>query len=197
MTADRANDEPQTGDVEAGAVGGEAEAQAFADAPQPAGEEGGGAATGREDGAAQELEALRDRYLRLAAEYENYRRRTERERVESGVRAQAQLVEKLLDSLDDLQRVAHFNAETTTVPALLEGVQMVERKLSRVLELAGLEQIDAHGRPFNPVEHEALMTAATGQKDEDETVGEVFQKGYRFKGDLLRPARVQVRKHEG
>ena len=76
-----------------------------------------------------DLQAQRDRYLRLAAEYDNYRKRTERERTESWNRAQAQLVERILDPLDDLRRVADFSAESTTVEALLEGVQMVERKL--------------------------------------------------------------------
>ncbi|HET7321728.1 MAG TPA: nucleotide exchange factor GrpE, partial [Longimicrobiaceae bacterium] len=147
------------------------------------------------ENAQAEVQALKDRYLRLAAEFDNYRKRTERERTESYTRAQAQLVEKLLDGLDDLQRVAHFNAETTTVEALLEGVQMVERKLFRALEGAGLEVIDAHGQPFDPAVHEALMTAGTEKEEEDESVGAVFQTGYRFKGELLRPARVQVRKY--
>ncbi|HET8656034.1 MAG TPA: nucleotide exchange factor GrpE [Longimicrobiaceae bacterium] len=143
-----------------------------------------------------EFDALKDRYLRLAAEYDNYRKRTERERSDAAARAQAQLVERLLDPLDDLQRVAHFSAETTTVQALHEGVEMVERKLFRVLENAGLEVIDAHGQPFDPTVHEALMTAATGNREEDESVGQVFQTGYRFRGELLRPARVQVRKFD-
>ena len=149
------------------------------------------------DGTRAEAEALRERYLRLAAEYDNYRKRTERERAESWTRAQGQLVQQLLDALDDLQRVADFNAETTSVTALLEGVQMVERKLFRTLEGAGLEVLDASGQPFDPALHEALMTAPTEHDHEDETVGQVFQPGYRFKGDLLRPARVQVRKHGG
>src|SRR5690606_36751779 len=85
----------------------------------------------------------------------------------------------------------------TTVEALLEGVQMVERKLLRALESAGLELVEARGERFDPEVHEALMTAATEHEHEDDTVGEVFQKGYRFQGQLLRPARVQVRKHPG
>jgi molecular chaperone GrpE len=142
-----------------------------------------------------EVDALRERYLRLAAEYDNFRKRTERERAELTVRAQAQLMERVLDVLDDLQRVAHYNADTTTVAALLEGVQMVERKFLRVLEGAGLEAIEPRGRPFDPAQHEALMTAPTENREEDESVGEVLQKGYQFKGVLLRPARVQVRKY--
>jgi molecular chaperone GrpE len=144
-----------------------------------------------------ENEALRDRYLRLAAEYENYRKRTDRERTELQDRAQAQLVKRILDPLDDLQRVAHFTAEKTTVEALLEGVQLVERNLLRALEAAGLEMVEAHGQPFDPEHHEALMTAPTEHEHEDESVGDVFQKGYRFRGELLRPARVTVRKYGG
>ena len=149
------------------------------------------------EAAGGELQAMRERHLRLAAEFDNYRKRTERERSEAWLRAQAQLVEKLLEPLDDLQRVADFTAENTTVPALLEGIQMVERKLLRMLESAGLEVIDAQGRPFNPEQHEALMTAPTDDPAEDDQVGQVFQNGYQFKGLLLRPARVQVKKHEG
>ncbi len=170
----------------------------------PAGEEATGAA-GAEAAAgaaaaaagSSELEDLRDRYLRLAAEFDNYRKRTERERGEHSARAQGKLVQSLLEAIDDLERVADFTPETTTVAALLEGVQMVERKLLRALELAGLEPVEAHGAPFDPSHHEALMTASTDVPHEDDTVGEVFQKGYRFQGHLLRPARVQVRKHTG
>ena len=149
------------------------------------------------DGVRSEADELRDRYLRLAAEFDNYRKRTERERIEHSVRAQGKLVQNLLDAIDDLERVADFTPETTSVAALLEGVQMVERKLLRALEAAGLEHVEAHGAPFDPSHHEALMTAPTEEPHEDETVGEVFQKGYRFQGHLLRPARVQVRKHQG
>ena len=143
----------------------------------------------------EELDAMRDRYLRLAAEYDNYRKRTDRERVDGRDRAQAQIVEKLLEPLDDLQRVAQFSAENTTLESVLEGVRMVERKLAKALEGAGLEIVDARGARFDPAMHDALMMAPTEHAAEDDTVGEVFQTGYRFRGTLLRPARVQVRKH--
>lgn len=146
---------------------------------------------------AEELAALHDRYLRLAAEYDNFRKRTERERIEWADRAQAQLVEKLLEPLDDLQRVTHFTGELSSVDALLEGVQMVEKKLLRALESAGLEPLESRGQPFDPEIHEALMITPTEVAEEDDTVGEIFQNGYRFRGALLRPARVQVRKHGG
>jgi molecular chaperone GrpE len=161
-------------------------------------EPGSGAGAGATGGDLEtELSASRDRYLRLAAEFDNYRKRVERERSEGGVRAQASLVEKLLEPLDDLQRVAHFNSESATAESLLEGVQMVERKLRRVLEAAGLEPIQARGERFDPSLHEALMMVEAESREEDDTVGEVFQTGYQYRGQLLRPARVQVRKHNG
>ncbi len=162
----------------------------------------GGAPQGEETpspaGAAEpELAASRDRYLRLAAEFDNYRKRVERERSETWNRAQGQFAEKLLDALDDLQRVAHFNPETATTQSLLEGVQMVERKLLRALEAAGVEEVEAEGVRFDPTAHEALMTVPADSREEDDTVADVFQKGYRFKGALLRPARVRVKRFEG
>lgn len=208
MTSDRRHDEHSRpgnglGQGDAG-VGGPGEAaEVTAETQSAQGVEGlggaaaGASADGAEASAARELEEMRDRYLRLAAEFDNYRKRTERERAEQSVRAQGQLVQSMLDAIDDLERVADFTPETTTVAALLEGVQMVERKLLRALESAGLELVDAHGAPFDPTHHEALMTASTEHPHEDDTVGEVFQKGYRFQGHLLRPARVQVRKHQG
>ncbi|CAN5812547.1 hypothetical protein BH23GEM6_BH23GEM6_17770 [soil metagenome] len=150
-----------------------------------------------EDAPTGELAKSLERYLRLAAEFENYRKRTEREREQGTVRAQASLLERLLEPLDDLQRVAHFTAEIATAESLLEGVQMVERKLVRVLESAGLEVVAAKGEQFDPSRHEALMTAEADSPEEDESVGEVFQNGYQFKGVLLRPARVQVKKFQG
>lgn len=171
------------------------EAADTGDEGAPAGAaEGGGE---QRSGETADADVLQDRYLRIAAEFDNYRKRTERERAESWVRAQAELVRNLLDGLDDLQRVADYSAESTGLDALLEGVQMVERKLLRALESGGLEVIDAAGQRFDPAEHEALMTVAAESPDQDEVVGDVFQTGYRFKGILLRPARVQVQKYEG
>lgn len=144
-----------------------------------------------------ELEALHDRHLRLAAEFDNYRKRIERERAELWTRAQAELVKRLLEVLDDLQRVGQFEAETTSAAALLEGAQLVEKKMRHILESAGLEPIEAEGQFFNPSTMEALLTVPAERPDEDDQVAEVFQKGYRFQGILIRPARVRVKKYEG
>ena len=200
-TAEQAAGPTAAGEQPNGEAGPQAGADGLAE-PEVAAAQGGdgaGAAGGAPAGGAseQELAASRERYLRLAAEFDNYRKRVEREKAESWNRAQAQLAEKLLDVLDDLQRVAHFNPETATAQSLMEGTQMVERKLQRALETAGVEEVEAEGLPFDPAVHEALMTVPAESRDEDHTVADVFQKGYRFKGILLRPARVRVKRFEG
>lgn len=144
----------------------------------------------------EENERLTDRHLRLAAEFDNYRRRVERERVEFRVRAQADLVKPLLDLLDDLQRVVEIDGGRTTVESLLEGVQLIEKKFRHILAQEGLEPIDAEGEFFNPSTMEALMTVPAESPEEDEMVADVFQRGYRFKDQLIRPARVRVKKYE-
>lgn len=146
-------------------------------------------------GGGDELASLRDRHLRLAAEFDNYRKRVERERADNIARAQAQVLERLLEPLDDLARIADFDPATTASGALHEGAEMVERKFLRAMEALGLETIDAEGKPFDPTIHEALTTVPTDDEAQDNTVAQVFQKGYRLKGVLLRPARVVVRKH--
>ena len=184
-----------------GQANGHAEGQPFAPQGEAASEAQAAASEtptgGGDAGVRAELDAARDRHLRLAAEFDNYRKRMQREVEESRPRAQAELAGKLLDALDDLQRIADFDPETTSARALHEGAEMVERKLLRALEAAGLELIDSDGKPFDPMVHEAITTVPTEVKDEDDTVADVFQKGYRFKGILLRPARVRVKKHGG
>ena len=174
----------------AGDGGGQAETQ-----PTAGDGEGGRAEERAAPDAAAELQSVRERYLRLAAEFENYRKRVERERGESWVRAQAELAQRLLEPLDDLQRIADFDPATTPAQALHEGAEMVEKKFLRALEAAGLEEIDAAGKDFDPTQHEALTTAPAASEEEDDTVAQVYRKGYRFKGVLLRPAQVVVKKH--
>jgi molecular chaperone GrpE len=143
-----------------------------------------------------ELARTLDRHLRMAAEYDNFRKRTERERTESWGRAQGELVGRLLDVLDDLERVAHYD-ESASAASLFEGVRLVDKKLRQVLEAAGLEPVDAEGALFDPNSMEGLATVATEVPEEDDVVSDVFQRGYRFRGQLLRPARVRVKQYEG
>jgi molecular chaperone GrpE len=145
-----------------------------------------------------EFDTLNDRHLRLAAEFSNYRRRQETEMTEAWGRAQADLVRRLLDVLDDLQRVSALDPadESVTVNTIVEGVDLVERKFLRALEDAGVEVIAPEGEAFDPETMEAMMRVETESEDDDDRVAGVLQKGYRLKGHLVRPARVSVFKVE-
>lgn len=143
----------------------------------------------------EELNRITDRHLRLAAEFDNYRKRVDRERTEVFGRAQADLVARLLDAIDDLQRVTQHGEDTPSA-ALLDGVRLVERKMLQALEAAGLEAVRAEGERFDPGTMEAVASVAAETPEEDDIVSDVFQRGYRFKGQLVRPARVRVKQYE-
>lgn len=142
------------------------------------------------------LSDMEDRYLRLAAEFDNFRKRTIRERAELGVRAQAELTGRLLESLDDLGRVSRMGSTEHDAASILEGVRLVETKLRRALEQFGLSPIEAVGRPFDPELHEAMVTVPTGDPEEHEVVSQELARGYTFKGSLLRPSLVEVKLYE-
>lgn len=143
-----------------------------------------------------QLREATDRHLRLAAEFDNYRKRVARERLELMDRAQAALVIKLLDVLDDVDRIVASEV-STPAPTLLEATQLVDKKLRKELEAAGLERIDPLGKPFDPALHEAVSVIPPQTPGQDHTVAQTFQTGYRFKGSLVRPARVLVYSSEG
>jgi len=135
----------------------------------------------------------RERYMRLAAEFDNYRKRSARERQEAGARAQGDLVRQFVDALDDIARFAHIDASTVSSATVVEGVEMVEKKLMKALGAAGLEIVNPIGELFDPQKHEAVATELASSKEQDHTVSKVYQQGYVFNGQLLRPARVVVR----
>ena len=148
------------------------------------------------DEAQRQLEEQRDKYLRLAAEYDNYRKRMARERAEAGVRAQAELVRQLIDGLDDLARFAHLDPTATDTTTVVQGVELVEKKLLKALTNAGLEVINPVDQPFDPALPEAVGTEPALSPEDDHMVARVYQQGYRFNGQLLRPARVVVKQWE-
>ena len=143
-----------------------------------------------------DFEELTDKHLRLVAEFNNFRRRSEQERLSAWARAQADVIAKFLDVLDDLNRVAELDLSNATVEAIMEGVDLVERKFVRMLEDAGVEVIDPAGEAFDPEQMEAMMRMPAESEDQDDSVAQVFQKGYSLKGTLVRPARVAVYKHD-
>ncbi|MDR2107841.1 MAG: nucleotide exchange factor GrpE [Coriobacteriales bacterium] len=185
-----------------------------------------------------EREELRDRFLRLQAEWDNFRKRTAAERAEERNRATEHLVEKLLPVVDDLERAlehagagggaagsaaaagkgggttgnavnggataASAKAASSSTSAgaataafdadaFITGIQAVQSKLAQVLEKEGVQVIDPLGEPFDANAHSAVGTVASAEQPE-ETVAEVYQKGYRMGSRLLRPAMVVVTK---
>ena len=137
----------------------------------------------------------RDRHLRLAADFDNYRKRSDERMRTRWDRAQADLVSRLLDPMDDLLRISELGPETSAAAeAVLEGAELVERKFFRILEEIGVEVVDPQGEPFDPNVMEAMMRAPADSDEDDDMVERVFQKGYVLKGQLLRPARVSVYK---
>lgn len=145
----------------------------------------------------EELAELQDRHVRLAAEFDNYRKRSLRERNELGERAQAALVAKLVDALDDLHRAVSSDPATTPVEALRVAINAVDQKVWKELQAAGLDRIDPVGAPFDPTTQEAVGVVPTDSPALEQTVAATFQVGYRFKGVLVRPARVQVFSGQG
>ena len=144
-----------------------------------------------------ELATEREKYLRLAAEYDNYRKRSAKERSDAGTRAQADLVRQLVEALDDVARFAHIDPATTDATTVVQGVDMVEKKLLKALGGAGLEIINPLGETFDPALHEAVATEPTSAREDDHVVSRVYQPGYVFRSQLLRPARVVVKQWNG
>lgn len=145
----------------------------------------------------REFEELNDRHMRLVAEFANFRRREAEERTGTWDRAQADLVRRFLDVLDDLQRVALLDPadEAVTVQSIVEGIDLVERKFHRALEESGAELLEPEeGSAFDPEKMEAMMRVPVDDEDLDDTVAGVFARGYLFRGHLVRPARVSVHK---
>ncbi len=143
----------------------------------------------------RDLTTERDKMLRLAAEFENYRKRVMRERLEAEARGKAELVKDLLEPMDDIARFAHVDPEVTDSTTLVEGVAMVERKLDKTMRSSGLEVVNPLNETFDPAKHEAVGTEPAESPEQDGTIGRVYQVGYTFRGQLLRPARVVVRQY--
>ncbi len=151
------------------------------------------AAADGEPGAQDELGALNDKYLRLAAEFDNFRRRTLKERQDLLNYATENLIKELLPTVDNLERAlqASEQKEASDGENLSEGVELTYRSLLQALEKSGVSVVEAEGCMFDPKLHEALRQVAS-EDHEPGTILEIFQKGYLLKDRLLRPALVAV-----
>lgn len=137
-----------------------------------------------------EAAAMKDRYLRLQAEWDNYRKRTAEEAADMKIRAAEKVMQDVLPVLDDFERaIAH--AEQNGEEGLLDGVKAISTKIGQVFAKHGLEAIDPQGQAFDALEHQAVATVENADMP-DETVAQVYQKGYRLGKKVLRPAMVTI-----
>jgi molecular chaperone GrpE len=146
------------------------------------------ALTGERDQLAAEKADLKDRLLRTLADFENFRRRAERDRSEYVQFAAMEMVRDLIPILDDFRRAMKVE---TADKEYAKGIELIDQRLFEALKKAGLEPIEAAGKLFDPNLHQAVVRVQS-EEFPDQTVLEEFQSGYNFKGKLLRPAMVKV-----
>jgi molecular chaperone GrpE len=131
------------------------------------------------------------KYLRVQADFDNFRRRSRQEKEEFAKYASSKLIEELLPVVDNFERALITGKDTSDAEALLKGVDMIFRMLGQILEQEGLKAIEAVGQPFNPEFHQAIMTVDSADHEEGIVVEEI-QKGYNLKDKVLRPSMVKV-----
>lgn len=139
--------------------------------------------------AEENIANLTDRLMRTAAEFDNFKKRSQREKEELYAVAVCDTVEKLLPVLDNLERAVAVDPETADT-TVLEGVKMIKKQFDDALTTLGVAPIEAIGNPFDPEKHNAVMTEESEQ--EENTVLEEFMKGYLYKDKVIRHSMVKV-----
>ena len=157
-------------------------------------------ATATEDGATAASGDKAEEYLRLAqraqADLANFRRRVDQEREEQRTATRVEALMALLPVLDDFERAIEAIPQDARSQGWVQGILLIERNLRTVLERAGFERIEAKGKPFDPWQHEALMTDANSSEPDDTVVG-VYRPGYKVGNRVIRPAQVTVARKGG
>ena len=147
-----------------------------------------------EDKTAAELAELKDRYMRLLAEYDNFRRRTQKEKEEIYAASVAEVVKEWLPLVDDIERAVASteNMDESSVEKVAEGIKLIGKQAESVLGKLGVEEIDGkEGESFDPNLHEAVMHVEDESLPE-QSIAQVFQKGYSCKGRVIRHSVVKV-----
>ena len=147
----------------------------------------------KEAGPEEKIKELEDRLLRLAAEYENYRKRSAREFQYLCQNANENIILKLLDTLDNFERALDAAKNSTDYESFRQGVELIYTHLKELLEKEGLKEIEAVCKPFDPNFHEAV-TQCQSEEHEEGIVADEMCKGYMLNEKLLRPSKVVVSK---
>ena len=138
------------------------------------------------------LAELNEQYLRLAAEYDNYKRRTTQEKVQIYTNSVADVLEKILPFVDNMARATAVEVTSEDAKQLLEGIKLVERQFLETLTAIGVEEIKAEGEKFDPNMHNAVMHIDDDSIEGEEIVVEEFIKGYKYKDKVIRHSTVKV-----
>lgn len=139
----------------------------------------------------EELKQSEDKYLRLYAEFENFKRRKNKEIETNNVYKSQKVITEILPSLDNLERALQVKSDNEEIKSLLKGVEMVYEGLLNVLKAEGVELIETENAQFDPNYHHAVMQEEDSEK-ESGAILDTFQKGYKLKDRVIRPAMVKV-----
>jgi molecular chaperone GrpE len=141
----------------------------------------------------KEAKELYERLLRMAADYDNYKKRAAKEKEEWTKFANEELIKAILPFIDNLERAVDHSENTKDLNSLVEGIKLTIQQLLQTVNRFGVSPFDSVGKPFDPAVHEAMLVVETDQHEPNRVVEE-FQKGYLMNDRLLRPARVSVSK---
>lgn len=140
----------------------------------------------------EQVNAEKDKYVRLYAEFENFRRRTAKERIELISSATGDLMKEIIPVLDDFDRAIGSNQEATDLEAVKAGFELLHNKLYRLLENKGLKPMESKGKDFDPEVHEAIAQIPAPSEEEKGKIIDVVEKGYQLNEKILRHPKVVV-----
>ena len=144
------------------------------------------------DASKAEHDAIHDKYIRLHAEFDNFRKRTAKERMDLMVSAGAETIQSILPVLDDMERAITHNAEVNDIEAVKQGFELIHQKFSNILLAHGVKVMHAKGQPFDPELHDAITQVPAPDPKMKGTVLEVVETGYLLNDKVLRYAKVVV-----
>lgn len=140
------------------------------------------------------LETALSQYVRLQADFDNFRRRTKESEAKAADTYKAETLKSFLPVLDNFELALSHMKKDASGEAYLKGFELLQKQMMKIMADFGVKEIEAKGKTFDPHFHEAVMMVASDEMD-DETIAMVFQKGYLYKDTVIRPAKVQVVKN--
>ena len=143
----------------------------------------------------KEVQEWKDSYVRKVAEFENAKKRMEREKEEFSKYASEKIITKMIEIIDNMERAIQSASANKDFDNLVKGIEMTLNQAHTVFKSEGVEPLDAKGKEFNPYEHHAMMQEDT-EEHPDNTIIEEFQKGYKMKDKVIRPSLVKVARNK-